>query len=429
VLFRSTIISAVEWVIADHQDWQPAVANFSLGGGAYSVFDVAINALIADGVTVVVSAMNDSADACTVSPARVPAAITVAASDISDTAATFTNYGSCVDLYAPGVDVLSAGISSTSATALMSGTSMAAPHVSGAVAMMLQASPTLTPSQVSARLVSDATTGAIYWNPSGTPNRLLYTGACAAPVNDNFAAATPLARGNSTVYTFNTCATGEFLEPLHAGRSGGRSLWWTFTAPSAGTLTLSTLGSGFDTLLGVYTGANVWSLTSVAASDDYSGLTSQVSFAASAGVTYRIAVDGFVATTGGVTLTATWSGGCVPPSNDAFAAASALPLASTSVNVSTTCATKEAGEPNHAGSAGGHSAWWTFTAPKAGLLTLSTFGSGFDTTLAVYTGSSVAALTSVVSNDDFSGSTRSAWRPRCARAATCHCWWAAPCCT
>jgi subtilisin family serine protease len=178
--YNSDVVAGLDWVAANHTAGTPAVANLSLGGGASTAVDAAIQAVINDGVTAVVAAGNSAVDACTSSPARVPAAVTVAASDSADRQATFSNFGSCVDLYAPGVGITSTYYTSATATASMSGTSMASPHVAGAAALLLSQNPALTPVQVAAALAANATAGVITGATSGTPNRLLFAGAVAA---------------------------------------------------------------------------------------------------------------------------------------------------------------------------------------------------------------------------------------------------------
>jgi len=153
----SVIIAALAWIVADHDAGEPAVANLSLGGSADPALDAAANALIADGVTVVVAAGNEATDACASSPARVAGAITVGAVDSSDLLASFSNRGSCVDLFAPGVSIVSAGYLSANGLRVMSGTSMASPHVAGAVALLLVEQPGLSPAQASTILTSRAT--------------------------------------------------------------------------------------------------------------------------------------------------------------------------------------------------------------------------------------------------------------------------------
>jgi subtilisin family serine protease len=149
------------------------VANLSLSTAASSSLDAAVSRVLADGVTVVVAAGNSGMNACTASPARVPGALTTGATDRSDRRASFSNFGSCLDLFAPGVDVTSDGLGGSPAT--MSGTSMAAPHVAGAAALLLQRNPGWSPSTVAGRLVAQATAGRVTTPGAGSPNRLLYS--------------------------------------------------------------------------------------------------------------------------------------------------------------------------------------------------------------------------------------------------------------
>ncbi|MEU8026831.1 MULTISPECIES: S8 family peptidase [Micromonospora] len=168
------VIGGVNWVTSNHQAGQPAVANMSLGGGANSSLDTAVANSIADGVTYAVAAGNSNANACTSSPAAVPTAITVGATQSNDARASFSNYGTCLDIFAPGVDVLSAWYNSNTATNTISGTSMASPHVAGAAARVLSNNPTWTPAQVASYLTSTATAGVVTSPGTGSPNRLLY---------------------------------------------------------------------------------------------------------------------------------------------------------------------------------------------------------------------------------------------------------------
>lgn len=172
----SGVIAGVDWAISNHQAGVPAVANLSLGGGASTTLDTAIQSLTNDGVTVVVAAGNSSADACTSSPARAASAITVAATDATDTQASFSNFGSCVDLYGPGVNITSAWYTSPTATANLSGTSMASPHAAGVAVSLLSQNPTWTPTQVTSAVLGNATQNVVKNATLGTPNRLLFNG-------------------------------------------------------------------------------------------------------------------------------------------------------------------------------------------------------------------------------------------------------------
>lgn len=163
------ILSGIEWVIRTQKATKgPAVANLSFGtGGTSSAMDTAVRNLIKNGVTVSVAAGNDSADACSTSPGRVAEVLTVAATDSKDAMASFSDGGTCVDLFAPGVDVTSAWSGGASAKNTLSGTSMAAPHVTGAVARYLQKHPSASPDAVASALSKAATTGVV----TGTSGR------------------------------------------------------------------------------------------------------------------------------------------------------------------------------------------------------------------------------------------------------------------
>ncbi len=173
---NSGVIAGINWVTSDHAAGQPAVANMSLGGGASQAIDDAVNASISDGVTYAIASGNSNANACNYSPARVAAAITVNSSTSTDARSSFSNYGTCTDIFAPGSSITSAWYSSNTATNTISGTSMATPHVAGAAALYLQGNPSASPATVASALINNSTPNKITSPGTGSPNRLLYTG-------------------------------------------------------------------------------------------------------------------------------------------------------------------------------------------------------------------------------------------------------------
>lgn len=177
----SGVIAGMNWVAANRV--LPAVANMSLGGGANSSVDAAVANLTNAGVTVVAAAGNDwGANACNTSPARAPSAITVGSTDSNDARSSFSNVGSCLDIFAPGGGITSAWHTSTTATNTISGTSMAAPHVAGAAALFLANNPSATPSQVTTAIINNATPNTVTNAGSGSPNLLLFTSFGSGPV-------------------------------------------------------------------------------------------------------------------------------------------------------------------------------------------------------------------------------------------------------
>jgi subtilisin family serine protease len=170
----SDILKGIDWITANAK--KPAVANLSLGGGPNAVVDAAIEKSIASGVTYVVAAGNDNRDACKGTPERIPAVLSVAAVDKTDKRASSSQWGTCVDLFAPGVAVDSDGIGSNTATRLGGGTSAASPFVAGSAAVYLGEHPTATPAQVMAAIVGSATPNVVKDPGTGTPNKLLFTG-------------------------------------------------------------------------------------------------------------------------------------------------------------------------------------------------------------------------------------------------------------
>ncbi len=176
----SGVISGVDWVTANYA-W-PAVANMSLGGGASTAMDQAVNNSVAAGVFYAVAAGNNGANACNYSPARAANAYTVGATTSGDVRASYSNYGSCVNIFAPGSSITSAWYGWDGDSSTISGTSMASPHVAGAAALYLESSaywgwyPDSSPWGVASALTNNATSGRLFSIGSGSPNRLLYTG-------------------------------------------------------------------------------------------------------------------------------------------------------------------------------------------------------------------------------------------------------------
>lgn len=171
----SQVVAGLDWIMRDHTAGAPAVANVSLGGPPSSALDNAVKALVADGVTVTVAAGNEAQRACAVSPARVRTVLTVGATTRTDARARFSNYGRCVDLFAPGEGIVSASSSSSTGSRTDSGTSMAAPHVAGAAALVLSVRPSTSPARVAAHLLARATPGVVTDPGLSSPNRLLRT--------------------------------------------------------------------------------------------------------------------------------------------------------------------------------------------------------------------------------------------------------------
>ncbi len=171
----SGVIAGLDWIATNHPSGVPAVVNMSLGGPVSSSVDIAVNNLVNRKITVVVAAGNSNTDACNFSPSRVASAITVGATEPNDSRASYSNYGSCLDLFAPGSAISSTWIGSTNAVNTISGTSMASPHVAGISARLLAANPSLTPNQVESIIKTGASSSVVINPGPGSLNLLAYS--------------------------------------------------------------------------------------------------------------------------------------------------------------------------------------------------------------------------------------------------------------
>ena len=222
----SGVIAGIDWV-ARQTSMRPAVANMSLGGGANSSIDTAVANAVSMGVTMVVAAGNDNRDACSFSPAREPSAITVGATTSSDARASYSNRGSCLDVFAPGSSITSAWYTGDLATVTISGTSMASPHVAGAATLILEANPSLTPAQVTKAILDASTAGKVTSAGTGSPNRLLFS---------NFGGGTTAANAPPTASFTSSCTdlSCSFNASASSDDVGITSYAWTFSDGSLG---------------------------------------------------------------------------------------------------------------------------------------------------------------------------------------------------
>lgn len=394
------------------------IINISYGSTSFSQAEYdAVKRARDAGVIVVSSAGNEGSSNDLV--ANYPASlllenvVSVANTDRKDLLASSSTYGSLVELGAPGTEILICDYKSDTGYHNADGTSFSSPLVAGALALVRAQFPADTYRASINRVLNTVTPLPSLSGKVQTGGRLnlakALTSTSSRPFNDDFANRATLTGDSTVTRGVSIGATVETGEPTHAA-AGGTSLWWTWTAPRGGMVVLDTAGSNFNTTIGVYTGSTLNGLTAIASNDDAPSLTtSHLSFTATSGTTYQIAVDGKGGTTGMISL----SVGLVP-ANDNFANATTI----TGVSVKTTgtdkLAGRESGEPTLSGgqhTGTGKTVWYRWTAPRRSTFTVSTFTESFGALVGVYTGSSVGALTKIdadqesVTFDAISGST------------------------
>ncbi|MFN0318373.1 MAG: S8 family peptidase, partial [Burkholderiales bacterium] len=316
----STILAAINWAISNQAAYNIRAINLSLGNGISNTtpcsfgnpYTSAINSARNAGILTVASSGNEGFTSGLANPACTPNAVSVGAvysqdwgsvsaavctdaTTTADKVPCFSNSASFLTMLAPGAFITAGG-------AQMGGTSQGAAFVSGAIAVARAAYPSDTLAQTVSRLTSQAVLVTDPRNGITKPRLQLYS--AVRPVNDDFANRLALSGVSGSSSGTSTYGTKEASEPNHAGNSGGRSVWWKWVAPSAGQVSLNTHGSGFDTLLAVYTGTSVAALTAVA-SNNHDGTANGASgllYQAQVGAEYQIAVDGDGGASGALAL-------------------------------------------------------------------------------------------------------------------------------
>lgn len=398
--FISDEVECIDYAIANGAH----LINASFGGANFSqaLFDALKRARDAN-IIVVCSAGNDSdnSDFTTHYPSSylLDNIVGVANSTRTDTLSTSSAFGSgMVELAAPGTSIFTASAAGDRDYIVVSGTSFSAPMVSGALALLKAKFPNEDYRQLINRLLRSVDPLAALAGKTITGGRLNLSAALrstvARPFNDDFAQRAVFSGETGISRAGTRHSTREAAEPIHAGVAGQGSLWWTWTAPRSGTVSFDTRGTNFDTLLAVYTGNSINALSAVASNDnDGSAETSKVTFAATAGTVYQIAVDAKTAVGNGLVALNT----SLLARNDAFDSAQRVAGRSWSVRTDNRAATREVGEPRIRNNNGGSSVWFRWVAPATRRYHIATASADFNTMVGVFTGSAVNSLTELTS--------------------------------
>jgi subtilisin family serine protease len=235
----SSLLSGINWMIANHQAGQPAVANLSIGISKSAIINEALVSAIDDGISVVVAAGNRNGDACRYSPSSEPLAITVAATDMGNAKASYSNFGPCVDIFAPGSDIVSAHYGSSTTIRSRSGTSQAAPHVAGVVAQILEQNPSWTQEQISSQLISHSTVGALGLTVANTVNLLLFNKSPRV-IAEQAPSTTTVVSTTTTTVPETTSTTTSTIASTTTTTTSTTSTTTTTVAPTTTTTTTST---------------------------------------------------------------------------------------------------------------------------------------------------------------------------------------------